>query len=84
MLNYYRANWPTEPYQEIAHEPPRVKAKTLVIHGMDDAYMLPSSLSNTWNWVDNELTLLTLPGVGHFAPHDAPETVTRAIRNWLA
>ena len=84
MLNYYRANWPTEPYKEIPHEPTRVKVKTLVIYGRQDVFLLPSALSNTWNWVDNELTVLTLPSVGHFAQHDAPERVNQAIRNWLA
>lgn len=83
MLNYYRAHWPTEPYEQIFHEPPHVKAKTLVIYGMDDVFMLPASLSNTWSWVDNELTVLTLPGIGHFAQHDAPEAVSRAIRKWM-
>ena len=31
-----------------------------------------------------DLTLKTLEGVGHFAPWEAPEKVTGAMREWLA
>lgn len=29
-------------------------------------------------------TLVTIPGAGHFLMHEAPETVVRALREWLA
>ncbi len=84
MLNYYKMNWPSEPYQKIAHEPPHVQAPTLLLHGLDDPYVLPSCLNDVWKWVDNEVTILTLPGTGHFVQHDCPDRVTRALRSWLA
>lgn len=83
MLSIYRMNWPTEPYKEISFEPPHVKVPTLLIHGLDDAYVLPICLNDVWKWVDNEVTILTLPNVGHFAQHDCPQRITHAIRKWL-
>jgi epoxide hydrolase 4 len=45
---------------------------------------LPAALNDTWNWVDNELTLVTIPGAGHFVQQDASERVTRIMVDWLA
>lgn len=84
MFNYYRMNWPSEPYQTRTDEPPHVKAPTLLIHGLDDIYVMPVALNGVWNWVDAELSILTLPRVGHFSQHIAADRVTRAISNWLA
>lgn len=84
MLNYYRMNWPSEPYHAIDHEPPHVKAPTLLIHGLDDSYALPCGLNDVWKWVDNEVTILAVPRTGHFVQHDCPARVTRAIQKWLS
>ena len=83
MLNYYRANWPPEPYRERDDEPPHVKVATLLIHGVDDVYALPAGLNDVWQWVDDELTIVTMPRAGHFVQHDSPDRVTQAIRRWL-
>jgi epoxide hydrolase 4 len=82
MLNYYRANYPKEPYKDDRTFPP-VKCPVLMIHGLKDPYLLPGALNDTWKWVDNELTLVTLPSAGHFVHRDAPETVTRTMVRWL-
>lgn len=84
MLNYYRANWPEEPYRERLDVAPRIKAPTLLLHGLDDPYVLPAGLNDAWQWVDNEVTIQTFPGEGHFIQHDCPERVAKAMRNWLA
>jgi epoxide hydrolase 4 len=84
MLNYYRRNYPREPYREDTSPVVPVRAPTLVIHGLDDRFLLASALSGTWEWIDAELTIVTIPGAGHFVQHDAPETVTRTIMSWLA
>jgi pimeloyl-ACP methyl ester carboxylesterase len=83
MLNYYKANYPHPPYQALESTPP-VKCPVLILHGMKDKYLLAAGHSGTWDWVDNELTLVTLPQADHFVQQDAPETVTRTILNWLA
>lgn len=83
MLNYYRANWPREPFRERDDEPPHVKVPTMLIHGVEDVYALPAGLNDVWQWVDDELTIVTVPGAGHFVQHDRPQRVTQAIRRWL-
>jgi len=42
------------------------------------------ALNNTWEWLEKDLTLVTIPGAGHFVQQDASEMVTRSIRMWLA
>jgi pimeloyl-ACP methyl ester carboxylesterase len=83
MVDYYRENYPREPYAVDASPVVKVRAPVLEIHGLDDPYLLPGALDGTWNLVDNELTLVTLPGVGHFALRDAPGEVVPTIRAWL-
>jgi hypothetical protein len=39
MLNYYKANYPREPYKEDREFPP-VKCPVLMIHGLQDQYLL--------------------------------------------
>lgn len=82
MLNYYKANYPREPYRD-DRDFPTVKCPVLLIHGMDDPYLLPGALNDTWKWVDNELTLVTIPKAGHFVHRDASEEVTRTMLRWL-
>ncbi len=83
MLNYYRANWPAEPYRQRDDEPPRVNVPALLIHGLEDVYALPAGLNDVWRWLDDELTIVAIPGAGHFVQHDRPQRVTQAIRRWL-
>jgi pimeloyl-ACP methyl ester carboxylesterase len=82
MLNYYKANYPREPYQAGAPLPP-VKCPVLLIHGLDDPYLLPGALNDTWKWVEKDLTLVTVPGAGHFVHRDKPAFVTRKMVGWL-
>jgi len=85
MLNFYKANYPREPY--LPPTPgsfPRVKCPVLMIHGLADTALLAGGLAGTWDWVDQDLTLVTIPGAGHFVQHDAAEKVNRAIKGWLA
>lgn len=83
MLNYYKANYPKEPYTESAQEFPKVTCPVLMFHGLKDTALLPGALSGTWDWVDNELTLITVPSSGHFIQQDAAETVTKNMVRWL-
>ncbi len=82
MLNYYKANYPREPYKDEREFPP-VKCPVLMIHGLQDQYLLPGGLNDTWKWVERDLTLVTLPRAGHFVHRDAPEFVTQTIMRWL-
>jgi pimeloyl-ACP methyl ester carboxylesterase len=84
MLNYYKANYPREPYsyQESAPTPP-VKCPVLMFHGLNDTALLPGALNDTWNWLEKDLTLITIPGAGHFVQQDAAEKVTKCMVGWL-
>lgn len=84
MLDYYKANYPREPYQfDPDREPPRVKCPVLMFHGLKDTALLPGALDGTWNWIDAELTLVTIPNAGHFVQQDAAAEVTRIMADWL-
>jgi epoxide hydrolase 4 len=83
MLNYYKANYPREPYKADRELPP-VKCRVLMIHGLKDIYLLPGALNDTWKWVEKDLTLVTVPDAGHFVHRDAPEFVTKTMVRWLA
>jgi pimeloyl-ACP methyl ester carboxylesterase len=84
MVDYYRQNYPREPYAPDTSPVTKVHAPVLVIHGLDDPFLLPGALDGTWQWVDNTLTIVTLPHVGHFVLRDAPDRVVPLVANWLA
>jgi epoxide hydrolase 4 len=82
MLNYYKANYPRPPYK-LERDLPAVKCSVLMIHGLQDRFLLPGALNDTWKWVEKDLTLITVPKAGHFVHRDAPEFVTRRMLGWL-
>ena len=83
MLNYYKRNYPRPPYEEDTSEPVRLKIPALLIHGLDDKALLHGALNRTWEWLDGDLTLVTIPGAGHFVHHDKPVLVSRTLKMWL-
>ena len=85
MLNYYKANYPREPYtySEDDVKYPPVKCPVLMFHGLKDKALLPGALNDTWNWLDNDLTLVTIPSADHFVQQDAAEKVTKCMVAWL-
>jgi pimeloyl-ACP methyl ester carboxylesterase len=83
MMNYYRRNYPREPYREDTSPVVKVKAPVLEIHGLKDSYLLAGALDGTWNWVEKDFTLVTVPEAAHFVQQDASALVTRTIRSWL-
>jgi pimeloyl-ACP methyl ester carboxylesterase len=84
MLNYYKRNYPREPYTEDTSPVVKVKAPVLMIHGLKDTALLPGALNNTWEWLEKDLTLVTVPEAGHFVQADAPEFVSKTMRMWLS
>lgn len=91
MMNFYKANWPRAPYSldmpalgGRLSDYPKVKAPTLVVYGREDVPLVVSGLNDLWKWVDNELTLLVVPGAGHGPHAEVPDFVTPRIMDWLA
>ena len=91
MLNYYKANYPrvgsgnaaADASAGIAPSLTKVAPPVLMIHGLDDTALLPGALNDTWLWLEQDLTLVTIPGSGHFVQQDASDLVTRTMVMWL-
>jgi pimeloyl-ACP methyl ester carboxylesterase len=82
MLHYYQANYPREPYKD-DQKFPLVKCSVLMVHGLEDQFLLPGALNDTWKYVEKDLTLVTVPKAGHFVHRDAPALVTNTMLRWL-
>jgi pimeloyl-ACP methyl ester carboxylesterase len=82
MHAYYKNNYPRPPYSDERQYPP-VTCSVLLFHGLADNALLPGMLNDTWMWVQRDLTLVTLPGVGHWSQTDAAERVTKTMLQWL-
>ena len=85
MLAYYKRNYPdfSEAGGNGWGNAPNIAIPTLVIHGLEDTALHSDGLNNTWDWIDSDLTLLTVPGAGHFVQQDASELVSNNLRAWL-
>ncbi len=83
MLNYYKQNYPAPPYLEDTSPVVKVKPPVLLIHGLDDKALMHGALNHTWEWLERDLTLVTVPGVGHFVQNDAAEFVSAIMKSWL-
>jgi pimeloyl-ACP methyl ester carboxylesterase len=86
MLNYYKANYP-KPDAPPPTGPatfPKVKVPVLIVHGLEDQALLPGALNGTWEWVEKDLTIVTVPGASHFVQQDAARFVSDTMVDWLA
>jgi epoxide hydrolase 4 len=89
MLNYYRANYPRPDQNPATPAPPspplpKVTVPVLEFHGLGDQALLPGALNGTWDLVDKDFTLVTIPEAGHFVQQDASDLVTTTMSDWLA
>jgi epoxide hydrolase 4 len=84
MLAYYRRNYPREPYPAPTGEVKKLPMPVLMFHGLKDTALLSDALNNTWDWIGNDLTLMTIPEAAHFVQQDAAEKVSRTIKLWLS
>jgi pimeloyl-ACP methyl ester carboxylesterase len=83
MVNYYRQNYPDEPYIDDTSPIVKIKAPVLIIHGMKDTAVMYPALNGTWDWVDRDVTITTVPEAGHFVQNDAADQVSKIIKAWL-
>ena len=91
MLNWYRASplyVPTmdEPFEVPADRPlppvPALTIPTLVVWALDDIALPPENLDGIEQMV-TDLTLVRVPGCGHFVPWEAPAAVNAAMDEFL-
>jgi len=85
MLNYYKRNYPSADNPGIAAvgELPKIQMPVLMFHGLNDTALHSDGLNNTWDWLEKDLTLVTVPGANHFVQQDAAELVTTTMKWWL-
>jgi pimeloyl-ACP methyl ester carboxylesterase len=85
MLNFYKRNYPRQfgPDLPVSPEPPKIAMPVLMFHGLKDQALQADGLSGTWKWLEKDLTLVTVPGAGHFVQQDAAELVTSTMQWWL-
>ena len=89
MLNYYRRNYnpvvPEKAELPYKDDSPLVKAEMpiLMFHGLNDRALHHHALNNTWEWVEKDLTIVTIPGVGHWVHHEAADLVSQTMKWWL-
>jgi pimeloyl-ACP methyl ester carboxylesterase len=81
MVSFYQANYPRPPYKEATYPP--VKCPVLMIHGLDDRFLMPEALNDTWRYLEKDLTLVTVPNAGHWVHLDAADLVTKHMVRWL-
>ena len=91
MLNWYRASRVIVPPSGVTvplpdwllRAFPAVKVPTLVVWGMRDKALLPLQLDGLDDLVD-DLAIVKLSEVGHFAPWEAGDQVAAALQPFLA
>ncbi len=86
MLAYYKENYPrdsgasTPTSRPLA---PRLSMPVLIFHGLQDTALHSDGLNNTWDWIDSDTTIVTVPEADHFVQQDAAELVTTTLKWWL-
>lgn len=90
MLNYYRVSYPNSSKIQTPTSKPsasasgaKVRCPVLMTYGLQDSALPPGMINDTWDYVDNELTIYTLPQGGHFIQQEEPEKTLKAIKSWL-
>lgn len=91
MLNWYRASKLVVPPPGITVPIPdaailafpKIKVPVRVIWGLEDKALLPVQLEGIGE-VGEDVEVVPLAGVGHFAPWEAPDRVAAALRPFLA
>ena len=83
MLHYYKQNYGEPPYLEDTSPVVKVKPPVLMFHGLNDQALMSGALNDTWKWLEKDLTLITIPGVGHWVQEEAAEQVSGMMKAWL-
>ena len=88
MINWYRASPVTvpamdEPYDAPPAAPfPKLNIPTLVVWALDDVALPPCNLDGIDELVP-DVTIVEVPGCGHFVPWEAPDAVNAAMDAFL-
>ena len=85
MLNFYKANYPNLSDERPGNitSTPQLNMPVLIFHGLKDRALHSDGLNNTWDWIDQDLTIVTVPNAGHFVQQDAADLVSKTMKSWL-
>ena len=84
MLAYYKQNYPRSTSSTAAPpQAPQLDVPLLVFHGLQDTALHSDGLNNTWDWNDQDTTIVSAPTANHFVQQDAAELVTSTMKWWL-
>jgi len=90
MLNWYRASHIAVPTMDEAGEMPnwvtrglpKIRVPVRIVWGLEDKALLPVQLENIGE-VGDDVEVVPLKDVGHFAPWEAPDAVAEALGPFL-
>ncbi len=84
MLDYYRSAFSSlESGPGAGGEMPNLSMPVLQFHGLKDSAVDKDGLRDTWNWIDEDYTLVTVPDSGHWVQREAAEMVNTTMLWWL-
>lgn len=84
MLDYYRAAFSGLNAEAGEDETlPQLSMPVLQFHGLKDKAVDKDGLRDTWNWIDKDYTLVTIPGSDHWVQREAADMVSNTMRWWL-
>ena len=84
MLDYYRAAFPgLVSGSGRSSEMPNLTMPVLQFHGLKDKAVDKDGLRDTWNWIDEDYTLVAIPSSGHWVQREAADVVSNTMRWWL-
>ena len=81
MLNYYRASFGS--LEGGAEAVPPLDVPVLQFHGLQDTAVDKDGLRDTWNWINQDYTLVTMPNHGHWIQNEAADMVSTTMEWWL-
>lgn len=83
MMNYYRANYADAIADIDPDSVPDIICPVLQFHGLLDTAVDKDGLRDTWNWVTQDYSLVTIPRAGHFVQWEAKDLVSQTMKSWL-
>ena len=84
MLDYYRAAFSSLDVEAgEGEEMPALAMPVLQFHGLKDTAVDKDGLRDTWNWINEDYTLVTIPSSNHWVQREAAEMVSTTMLWWL-
>lgn len=86
MLDYYRSAFGSataggaDPF---GGEMPNLAMPVLQFHGLKDTAVDKDGLRDTWNWINEDYTLVTIPSSNHWVQREAADMVSTTMLWWL-